>query len=349
MSHLSQRKENNCLNCSTQVIGRFCHQCGQENVEVKESAWNFIMHFLNDITHFDGKFFTTLKDLLLRPGFLSMEYMKGRRQRYLNPVRMYLFTSFVFFLILFSFVRFNDLEIKQDEFVFNGKTKEQVNKMDADEFDAFTAKINNGTPMTRITFERYMDSTKVAGGLHFTKGYYLSRAQYDSLLKAGAVKDNWIMKKLVRKEIEFNNKYNHDAKRSILALIDAIVHRFPQMLFLSLPFVALLLKLFYIRHKEFYFVSHGIFILHIYIFIFIAMLLSMMFSGLSHVLHWPWLKIINTFITLTVFFYLYKAMRNFYHQKRGKTILKYFLFLFSSFILMMVIFLIFTFISFYQI
>ena len=68
MSHLKQRKENNCLNCNTKVVGRFCHHCGQENVEVKESAIEFIVHFVNDITHFDGKFFTTLKDLLFKPG-----------------------------------------------------------------------------------------------------------------------------------------------------------------------------------------------------------------------------------------------------------------------------------------
>ena len=101
MSHIQQRKEKDCLNCGTNVIGKYCHNCGQENIEPKESAWQLISHFINDVTHFDGKFFSTLKDLLFKPGFLSTEYMKGRRASYLNPVRMYLFTSFIFFLIFF--------------------------------------------------------------------------------------------------------------------------------------------------------------------------------------------------------------------------------------------------------
>lgn len=101
MSHPAQRKEKNCLNCGTTVIGRYCHHCGQENVEPKESVWQLLLHFFNDITHFDGKFFSTLKELLFKPGFLSTQYMIGRRATYLNPIRMYLFTSFIFFLLFF--------------------------------------------------------------------------------------------------------------------------------------------------------------------------------------------------------------------------------------------------------
>ena len=102
MSHRPERKEKNCLNCGTTVQGKYCHVCGQENVEPKETFLGMVTHFFNDITHFDGKFFTTLKDLLFKPGFLSAEYMKGRRMRYLNPIRMYVFTSAIFFLIFFS-------------------------------------------------------------------------------------------------------------------------------------------------------------------------------------------------------------------------------------------------------
>src|SRR5882672_7757308 len=102
MSHRPERKEKNCLNCGTTVQGFYCHVCGQENIEPKETFWGMVMHFFEDITHFDGKFFSTLKDLLFRPGFLSAEYVKGRRASYLHPVRMYVFTSGLFFLIFFS-------------------------------------------------------------------------------------------------------------------------------------------------------------------------------------------------------------------------------------------------------
>ncbi|MDI9363304.1 MAG: DUF3667 domain-containing protein [Flavobacterium sp.] len=93
MSHLKERKEKQCLNCNAIIYGRFCHVCGQENVEPKESFLYLVKHFLEDITHFDGKFFDTLRYLILRPGFLAYKYMSGKRNSNLNPIRMYIFTS----------------------------------------------------------------------------------------------------------------------------------------------------------------------------------------------------------------------------------------------------------------
>ena len=101
MSHLHERKEKICLNCKSVIYGRFCHVCGQENIEPKETFWGLLTHFVYDVTHFDGKFFDTTKYLLFRPGFLALEYLRGRRASYLNPIRMYVFTS-AFFFIIFS-------------------------------------------------------------------------------------------------------------------------------------------------------------------------------------------------------------------------------------------------------
>jgi hypothetical protein len=102
MSHLKQRTENNCLNCGSQVAGRFCQQCGQENVEVKESFGHLIMHFIEDLTHFDGKLWVTLKLLIFKPAKLTQHYMDGKRATYIHPIRMYLFISAVFFFFIFS-------------------------------------------------------------------------------------------------------------------------------------------------------------------------------------------------------------------------------------------------------
>ena len=103
MSHLKERAQKTCLNCNADLYGRYCHQCGQENLEPKETVWHLVNHFFQDITHFDGKFFSSVKYLLTKPGFLSKEYMLGRRASYLNPIRMYVFTSAFFFLVFFSF------------------------------------------------------------------------------------------------------------------------------------------------------------------------------------------------------------------------------------------------------
>ncbi|GAO43153.1 DUF3667 domain-containing protein [Flavihumibacter petaseus] len=93
------------MNCGTIVEGHYCQHCGQENIVPKETFWGLLTHFVYDITHFDGKFFSTIRLLLTKPGFLSKEYIRGRRASYLHPIRMYVFTSAIFFI--FFFMLFN--------------------------------------------------------------------------------------------------------------------------------------------------------------------------------------------------------------------------------------------------
>src|SRR6188508_2088505 len=95
-------------------------------------------HFFYDITHFDGSFFVTLKDLLFKPGFLSKEYMLGRRKKYLHPVRMYVFTSAVFFLVFFSMFHVSENEIsKSDQ---RAKVEEGFSTIKAEAFKNATTK-----------------------------------------------------------------------------------------------------------------------------------------------------------------------------------------------------------------
>jgi len=65
--------------------------------------WGLVQHFFYDITHFDGKYFDTLRLLFRRPGYLSKAFMAGKRASYVDPVRMYIFTSAFFFLLFYSF------------------------------------------------------------------------------------------------------------------------------------------------------------------------------------------------------------------------------------------------------
>jgi len=59
-------------------------------------------HAISDYFHFDHQFFHTLKPLFFKPGFLTNEYLAGRRAQYLHPVKMYIFISIVYFLLLFQ-------------------------------------------------------------------------------------------------------------------------------------------------------------------------------------------------------------------------------------------------------
>lgn len=351
MSRLKERQQKNCLNCNTDVQGRYCHVCGQENIEPKESVWELISHFFRDITHFDGKFFSTVKWLVIRPGFLSKEYMLGRRASYVNPVRMYIFTSAFFFLIFFTFFKTDKIDLQNGTTV-NKRSLTEIAKMDSAMFADFTREINRENekadrPMTRAEFATYVDTmfTSSNGGLINVK--YKSPQQYDSVLRTGKG-DNWFERKFMYKMIDLNNKYkgrNLDAFRDFKNLL---LHSLPQLLFLSLPLLALILKLVYIRRKEFYYVSHGIFSLHLYIFIFIALLLIFCLDSLNGMLGWRAISWLIFFMYIGMFFYEYKAMRNFYIQRRAKTMIKFVLVNFLFLIVLSLLFTIFVFFSFFK-
>ncbi|MEO6541219.1 MAG: DUF3667 domain-containing protein [Ferruginibacter sp.] len=345
MSHLKERLEKNCLNCKAEVQGRFCQVCGQENIETKETVWHLISHFFQDITHFDGKFFSTLKYLMIRPGFLSMEYMNGRRASYVNPIRMYIFTSAFFFLIFFSFFKIDRQKVV-NEATINKRTLAQIEKMDSLTFSQFTKDLNEddgngGKPMTRAEFKKYYDSVFSGNVINIGNSKYKTKAQFDSALSSGKAKHTWLMRQLIYKGIEINEKYKNNTGGVFNAYMNILLHSLPQMFFISLPIFAFWLKLLYRRRKEYYYVSHGIFSLHFYIFIFIAMLVMFGLGGLNAQLNWILITIIQTIVGFGLLFYLYKAMRKFYRQRRAKTIFKFLILCFLLFITILILFLIF--------
>lgn len=91
-----------CPNCgsSLQASHRFCQSCGQENHDLNIPLWHLIGEFLENTIHFDSKSLKTVRALALRPGFLTNEFNAGRRKSYVPPLRLYIFISFTFFLLL---------------------------------------------------------------------------------------------------------------------------------------------------------------------------------------------------------------------------------------------------------
>lgn len=347
MSHFNERVKKNCLNCNAEVQGKFCHICGQENVEPAETFWQLVTHFFHDLTHFDGKFFSTLRLLIFKPGFLSNEYRIGRRSSYLNPVKMYIFTSAAFFFIFFSFFKID--ENAKGFRTQNSFEDSAANTMDSVEYSRNTRGINNGILMTRKEYSTGEDSVKDKRGIHFTGRNYKSRAEYDSFLKTGVKKHNWLKRRIIYKEIEVNEKFQNDTAKFSAAFVSNLIHTIPQMLFLSLPLFALFLKWIYIRHKKFYYASHMIFTFHLYIFAFIVMLFIFGITQLKNVMTVSWFNTIIGFLYLFIFFYEYKAMRNFYGQRRAKTIIKFILLNGWLFVIITILFVIFLFFSFLKV
>ncbi len=343
MSHLKEREEKNCLNCNAQVFGKFCHICGQENIPPKESAWHLFNHFFQDVTHFDGKFFSTLKLLITRPGFLSSEYARGRRMNYLNPIRMYVFTSALFFLIFFSFVQKDQEgnETESDQSVKKITQKVKDNRATWIQTVALIKDSAKAAPIKKqikqadddlamlqkdATAVDKVQSISARDIVLQSSNKYTAIEQYDSAQNSlkDDKKDSWVEQKIERKLIVARKKYG-DNNAVQNALMHKFKHSFPQILFLSLPLFALALKLLYIRRKEFYYANHLIFGIHLYCAIFILLLIYFGINAVNDQLHWAIYDWLGGLFIVGMFFYEYKAIRNFYQQRRFKTILKYFL------------------------
>ncbi|TLY63744.1 MAG: DUF3667 domain-containing protein [Gammaproteobacteria bacterium] len=80
------------------MSARYCSACGQRLEPPVHSVWHFTKVAFEDLTHADSRLWRTLTALLFKPGYLTREFLAGRRARYLPPVRLYLVLSVVFFL-----------------------------------------------------------------------------------------------------------------------------------------------------------------------------------------------------------------------------------------------------------
>lgn len=89
-----------CRNCGVTLrdADRFCWSCGQDTAPHPPTAWEFLHEFITHYVALEGKLVRTLGMLLFKPGQLSKEYIAGRKNRYVLPLRIYLTASIVFFM-----------------------------------------------------------------------------------------------------------------------------------------------------------------------------------------------------------------------------------------------------------
>ncbi|WP_229445499.1 DUF3667 domain-containing protein [Massilia sp. Leaf139] len=88
-----------CPNCATRIAGKFCQGCGQPAHLHVPSAREFLHEFIAHYVAVEGKLWKSLGLLLFRPGRLTRDYIEGKRARYVEPLRLYLSFSIIFFAI----------------------------------------------------------------------------------------------------------------------------------------------------------------------------------------------------------------------------------------------------------
>lgn len=360
----AKRHNENCLNCGTRLIDAFCHHCGQKDIPKRQTLSELWTNFIASFWSYEGKFFQTTKYLIIRPGFLATQYNAGKRETYFHPARMYVFISFVFFLLYFSLPDTDDepespSKIKEKKSLTDSvQTKEKQpipTVIDADEdtddddetFDE--AKLDSildrnligNDSAKKYPSSGFKDSLQNQIKKNSSKkndwtwslenADYKTVASYDSAqnAKPEADRDGWFKRIIKIRAIELNDRYKDDNQSFSKDFGNAFKDNFSKVLFWLLPFFALVLKLLYVR-RGFYYSEHLVFTIYYYNFFYLAGSFQMMLGQLS------WLSWFPTLIGYWIFFYLLFAMKRMYGQSWGKTILKFSIFVFLFSILAMV-------------
>jgi hypothetical protein len=84
-----------CLNCAAVLVGEFCHRCGQRNGPRVLPVRTLLAGLADDVLSWDTRLVRSLRTLLFRPGWMTREYVAGRRVDHIPPFRFYLLVSAV--------------------------------------------------------------------------------------------------------------------------------------------------------------------------------------------------------------------------------------------------------------
>lgn len=96
-----KKKPGVCASCGTELVGKFCHACGEKKVSRKDFAVSgFFKEVLEKITHLDSKLLRSVKLLVVQPGFLTKEYLSGRRKAYAKPLSLFFVINVLYFLTI---------------------------------------------------------------------------------------------------------------------------------------------------------------------------------------------------------------------------------------------------------
>src|SRR6266704_6236685 len=144
-----------CENCGAELAGPHCAQCGQAAIDYRRSFRHVIVDVLDSFLNWDSKFFTTIALLIVKPWRLTNEFLAGKRVRYVNPLRLYLLASILFFFA----VNFGAKGIRFDPTKFPEEKRAEVAAAIADKRGEIEAEMSkeNLTPEQRQKVQKALD------------------------------------------------------------------------------------------------------------------------------------------------------------------------------------------------
>lgn len=89
-----------CANCGAPLYGEYCYQCGQPVKGLIRHLSGVMGDVLDTLLNIDSRVVRTLPALYFKPGFLTQEYLAGRRVRYVTPFRLMFFLCLAAFFVM---------------------------------------------------------------------------------------------------------------------------------------------------------------------------------------------------------------------------------------------------------
>ena len=323
-----------CLNCGAELRGQYCGDCGQRATSRLISLWELLRDGFGDLLDLDSRLWRTLIPLLVRPGKLTLDYLQGRRARYMPPFRMYLVLSVVFFIVAF-FDPQDDLSLlfepepeptpeehqeqQEQRDAALGEAQEAIDELaaegvlSAEQAERARDGIEDSDGGPKITF--YGDDE---AGLNF---------QYDEDTGDCAVTGierlpEWVQRRLTKERLEgMCERIGADEGKTFG---DLLLDNIPIALIVLLPLMALVLMGLYPLSRR-YFVEHLLFFVHFHAFFFLILTLQIRVGRVGPMLFIPEPIVILVLVAASLYIpvYLYKAMRRVYGQGHLLTLTKY--------------------------
>jgi len=322
--------EDRCLNCNAQLpeTAAFCPRCGQKVADTRVSFWKIAKDALTTVLNLDSLLFRTLYNLLI-PGKLTREFFLGRQKMYMNPVRLFLWTTVALIAVITlrttksGIIKGNvndwtatlerSWELRQALIPLDSAmdvTRQKFPRQDLrPAFDTLRASFLQKIPSQEdsidlnkpIQFGVEPDSFKISMDDLFG-------LEPDTLLEKYQVQG--FANRLVTKQ---KLKFLRDQK----SLGTYLIGKLTWAVFILMPLLAVCLKLLYIR-RGFYYVEHLIFAMHTHSMAFMAFILILLGE--------PVLGDLGSYfgiLILLVGLYVLFAQKRFYRQSWWKTSVKF--------------------------
>jgi hypothetical protein len=295
-----------CPNCGELLWGQYCAACGQRARIRMITFWELLKDAGDLLATLDSRIWRTLGLLLFRPGRLTLDYLQGKRARFVPPVRLFIASTLVFFFIATLNARF---DFGEDPVI----VPQAEQPAELTDWPPPPAQPKPRGPVSGVS----VDGTC-------------------NLDYSGA--PEWLERVLpYERAVQICERIMVDRGRSFAR---AVLSNIPAMMFLFLPLMGVVMKLAYPLSGRYY-AEHLLFLVHYHSFFFILnILLILLRWGLE--LAAPGRLPLGVLTGLAVVYipvYLFRAMRLVYAQGILATTFKYILLALSYLVALLITFL----------